>query len=165
MRGFRIKKSIEVFFVIILILGLCISAVVLMDAGRRTYARILENNNQLDNARTALSYFSMRIRQNDEAGGIAFTKNAINGSDAVVLKHSGDEEGLLTYIFFNDGKLMEIYTWAAVEPDSEDGETIARLNGFDIEYNEINKYIRVTAHYKEDGNNKQMEQIIGIVSD
>lgn len=161
MKGIRIKKSIEVFFVILIIMGLCISAVVLMDAGKKAYGRILENNSQLENARIALSYLGMRLRQNNSEGVVYYMQNGIDNADTIKLKHSGDFEGMATYIYYANGELREIFTWAGTEPDPKFGESIVSLEGLDIDYGD--GYFKFTAHYTEDGELKSLEQIIGIV--
>jgi hypothetical protein len=161
MKGIRITKSIEVFFVILIILGLCISAVVLMDAGKKAYENILENNSQLENARVALSYLGMRLRQNNAEGSVQYIENGIEGADVIKLVHSGDFEGMVTYIYFSNGELKELFTWADAEPDPGFGETIVSLGGLDIKAGE--GYFKFTAHYSEDGYPKRLEQIIGIM--
>lgn len=162
MKGIRINKSIEVFFVILIIIGLCISAVVLMDAGKKAYERIMDNNNQLENARIALSYLGMRLRQNNSAGSITYLPSGVENSDAVKLVHTGDFEGMVTYIYFSDGELKEIYTWSESEPDPEFSEAVVSLNGLDIDFED--GFYKFTAHYTEDGYPRIMEQIIGVVT-
>jgi len=163
MKAIRLNKSIEVFFVIMIIIGLCISAVVLMDAGKKAYGRILENNTQLENARIALSYLGMRVRQNNELDGVIYMSEAIDGSNAVKLTHSGDLEGMVTYIYFKEGELRELFTWAGSEPDPEFSEVIVALNGLDIEKG--GGYLKFTAQYMEDGAVKSLEQIVGVIGD
>jgi len=142
-------------------MGLCLSAVVLMDAGKKAYGRILDNNNQLENARIALSYLGMRLRQNNSEGAIDYIQKGINNADTIKLMHSGDLEGMVTYIYYTDGELKEIYTWAESEPDPEFSESIVSLEGLDIDF--IDGYFKFSAHYTEDGHPRSIEQIIGIV--
>ena len=162
MKGIRINKSIEVFFVILIIIGLCISAVVLMDAGKKAYGRIMDNNSQLENSRIALSYLGMRLRQNNSAGSITYLPSGIENSDAIKLEHSGDFEGMVTYIYFSEGELKEIYTWAGSEPDPEFSEVVVSLSDLDIGFED--GFYKFTAHYTEDGKLRTMEQIIGVVT-
>lgn len=161
MKGIKINKSIEVFFVILIIIGLCVSAAVLMDAGKRAYERILENNNQLENARIAISYLGMRIRQNNESGSVKLIPKVIEDNDAIKITHSGDFEGMTTYIFYSDGQLKEIFTWEGIEPEMDFSETIVSLQGLDIEAG--NGFFKFTAHFSEDGVPKKLEQIIGVI--
>jgi hypothetical protein len=161
MKGIRISKSIEVFFVILIILGLCISAVVLMDAGKKAYEKIIDNNSQLENARIALSYLGMRLRQNNTEGAVQFISGGIEGADTIKLVHSGDFEGMVTYIYFSNGELKELFTWADGEPDPDFSETIVSLDGLDIKKGK--GYFEFTAHYSEDGYPKRLGQIIGIL--
>ena len=162
MKGIRINKSIEFFFVILIIIGLCISAVVLMDAGKKAYGRIMDNNSQLENSRIALSYLGMRLRQNNSVGSITYLPSGIANSDAIKLEHSGDFEGMVTYIYFSEGELKEIYTWAGSEPDPEFSEVVISLSNLDINFED--GFYKFTAHYTEDGEPRIMEQIIGVVT-
>ena len=134
-----------------------------MDAGKNAYGRILDNNSKLENARIALSYLGMRLRQNNSEGMIAFLPGGINDSDAIKLSHAGETEGMVTYIFFEDGELREIYTWAQSEPNPEFSEIIVCLEGLDIYYGD--GFFKFTAHFSEDGHPKKMEKIIGVLSD
>lgn len=161
MRGIKINKSIEVFFVILIIIGLCISAAVLMNSGKNAYERILENNNQLENARIAISYLGMRIRQNNSIGAVTLIPKGIGNSDVIRLRHSGDFDGMVTYIFYDEGQLKEIYTWDGIDPDLEFSETIVSLAGLDFESGA--GFFKFTAHYTEDGIPKKLEQIIGVI--
>lgn len=161
MRGIKINKSIEVFFVILIIIGLCVSAAVLMDSGKKAYERILENNNQLESARIAISYLGMRIRQNNAVRSVTLVPKGIGESDVIKLTHSGDFEGMVTYIFYAEGQLKEIYTWAGVEPELDFSETIVSLSGLDMEAG--SGFFKFTAHYSEDGIPRKLEQIIGVI--
>lgn len=161
MKAIRLNKSIEVFFVILIIIGLCISAVVLMDSGKKAYGRILDNNSQLENARIAISYISMRIRQNNSQDCVSYEPDAIDDSDAVILTHSGDLLGMVTYIYFKDGELRELFTWADGEPDPDFSEPIVSLKGFDVDNED--GYFKFTARYTEDGQEKLMEQIVWVI--
>ncbi|MBN2559055.1 MAG: DUF4860 domain-containing protein [Clostridia bacterium] len=147
--------------VVLLILALCFSAVVLMDAGRKAYSRILENNSRLTNARIALSYVNMRIRQNDFGGVITYEKNFLNGSEVLVIEHTGIEKGMYTYIFYSGGALWEIYIPSGVDPGMEDAERIVEVEGFAMDYHEEGNFFRISAAYSQDGKIKTMERIIG----
>ena len=164
MKGMRITKSIEFFFVILLILGLCISAAILMNAGRKSFSRIIENNNRLDDARIAVSYIGMRIRQNDTGGNVRFVNNAVEGCNAIELIHSGAEEGMATYIYCKDGELREIYFWSEDGPDPEFSDTVAKVDGLDAEFDEKAGYFTITVSYEEDGIEKHMKKVIGLMS-
>ena len=132
-----------------------------MDAGKKAYEKILDNNAQLEYARVALSYLGMRIRQNNTKGSVQFISGGIDGSDVLKLVHSGDFEGMVTYIYFSDGELRELFTWAEGEPDPNFSETIVSLKGLDMKKGD--GYIKFTAHYSEDGYPKRLEQIVGLI--
>ncbi|MFO7612265.1 MAG: DUF4860 domain-containing protein [Clostridia bacterium] len=157
----RINKATETFLVVLLILAICFSAAILMDAGRKAYSRILENNSRLTNARIALSYVNMRIRQNDFGGMISYEKKFLGESEVLVIEHAGIEKGMYTYIFYSEGALWEIYIPAGIDPDIEDAERIVEIDGFIMDYYEDGNFFRITAVYSQDGKIKTMERIIG----
>lgn len=165
MKGAKINKLIESFLVILLIIGLCVSVVVLMNAGRKTYSRIIENSSQMENARIALSYFNMRIRQNDVKDSVSFVENAIDGQDSIIIRHTGVEDGMVTYIYYKDGALRENYVMTDIEPDPEGSEIIIGLGGLTIQYEPSNNFYKITVEYMQDGITRKMERIISKKTD
>lgn len=163
MKGLRLNKSIEFFFVVLIIIGLCISAVVLMDAGKKAYGRIIENNKQLENARIALSYLGMKLRQDNVLGAVTFIPQGVEGKDAVRIMHSGDMDGMVTYIYHDDGALREIFTWDGGEVDTGFSEPITSIGRIDMSYE--NGVFRFTAYYTEDGYPRNMMKLIGVLGE
>lgn len=106
----RIHVSVESIMVILLMILIAISISVLIYNGSLTYRNIIDNKNVEENTRIALSYINMRVKQNDNAGQITVDSQAYEGNNALVITHTGDEEGLFSYIYHYDGFLWECYT-------------------------------------------------------
>ncbi|HPJ21392.1 MAG TPA: DUF4860 domain-containing protein [Clostridia bacterium] len=160
----RTNKTIESFVVIILMVVVLASMVVLMNSGRVAYSRILSNSKSIQDARTALSYINMKIRQNDMEGSMEYSESILDGMDALVIRHSGAEEGMVTYIFHDGHALREVYVMEDRVPDPEDGILIVEIDGIDIGLEEDEGILRVTVYYDEGTDRKSMERVIGIRS-
>jgi len=106
----RIHVSVESIMVILLMILIAISISVLIYNGSVTYRNIIDNKNIEENTRIALSYVNMRVKQNDRTGQISVDKQAFEGNNVLVITHTGEEEGLFSYIYYYDGFLWECYT-------------------------------------------------------
>lgn len=106
----RIHVSVESIMVILLMIIFAASISVLIYQGSLTYRNIIDSKNEEENVRIALSYVNMRIKQNDIVGQITVDDNAFKDQDLLTIRHYGEEEGLLSYIYYYNGFLWECYT-------------------------------------------------------
>ncbi len=162
MKNTRTNKTIESFIVIILMVIVLAAMVILMNSGRIAYSRIISNSDSVQNARTALSYINMKVRQNDMENSMEYVENLFNGRDALVIKHGGLEKGMITYIFHDGEALREIYVMEGRNPDPDDGILIVKIDGLDISIEPAQGIVKAVAYYSISGNTKTMERIIGI---
>ncbi len=165
MKRLRMGKTTEIFLVVLLIAGLCFAMAVIIDAGTRSYKKIVENNRQIESARIVLSYLNMRVRQNDVSGMVQLMEGEINGADALLIKHTGLEKGMVTYIFYQDGWLKEIYTNDRIEPSEKDAENVVRAEGVMFEFKEKDNMLIARAKYRYGGRDREMERAITLRSD
>lgn len=106
----KINVSFESILVMMLLIIFAVSTCMMIIEGSESYKTILNQKEKEENARIALSYINMRIKQNDVQGHILLKPEEVEGVDALVFKHSGEEEGYLTYLFWDEGILWECYT-------------------------------------------------------
>lgn len=106
----KISVSVESFMVILLMTIFAASICILIFEGSKTYETIITNKTHEENARIALSYVNMRIKQNDIKNAIYIETNESYNMNVLVINHSGEEEGLKSYIYFMDGIMWECYT-------------------------------------------------------
>lgn len=165
MKKVRIGKITEIFLVVLLITGLCFAMAVTIDAGTKSYKKIVENSRQIESARIALSYLNMKVRQNDVYGMVQLLEGEINGVDALSIKHTGLEQGMITYIFFQDGWLKEIYTAVGIIPQEKNAENVIQCEGMFFEFKEEKNMLIVRAKYWYGDKDKEMERIITFRSD
>jgi hypothetical protein len=133
-----------------------------MNSGRIAYSRIINDSKSIQNARTALSYINMKARQSDMENSMEYVENLFDGKDALVIRHGGAEEGMVTYIFHDGKALREVYVMEDRNPDPEDGILIVEIDGLNISLEEPEGILRVTAYYDIGGKTESMERIIGI---
>ena len=162
MKKTRTNKTIESFIVIILMVVVLAAMVILMNSGRIAYSRIINNSESIQNARTALSYINMKVRQNDMENSMEYLEDFFNGRDALLIRHSGPEEGMITYIFHDGNALREIYVMEERNPDPEDGILIVEIDGLDISIDRSQGVLHATVYYNIGQNTETMERIIGI---
>ncbi|MBC7959189.1 MAG: DUF4860 domain-containing protein [Vallitaleaceae bacterium] len=156
--------SLESILVMILLIIFAISACTMIIQGSQSYDSILEDKENAENARIALSYINMRVKQNDVGGKISLEKSAVEGRDALMIKHSGEEEGYLTYIFWSDNKLWECYTDALTEPSITLSSQIVSLDGLSFDFNEKGQTLQVSVKYQYGKDLLNLKSIIALRS-
>ncbi len=82
---------------------------ILVFEGSNTYKKILDDKNSEENARIAMSFINMKIKQNDIAGKIT-VENKNDFGNTIIISYGGEEEGLFSYIYFKNNALFECYS-------------------------------------------------------
>jgi hypothetical protein len=105
-------------------------------SGSNVTRKVKDGKDAQIEARTALSYINVRLRQFDAAGAVEVAQNAYNGEDAIVLKSRRPYAPDLdydTWIFWDNGQLMEVLSDAYLPPQWGAAIAIARIDGFEVE--------------------------------
>lgn len=153
----RIHVSVESIMVILLMIIFAISISVLIYNGSITYRNIIDNKNQEENSRIALSYVNMRIKQNDISGNIRVQEDSFDGADVLTILHHDEEDGLMSHIYYLDGYLWECYTDGPLD-HSLSTEIIA-IEGMDFEMGENGQWVSATLNYKNNKENIPLTQL------
>jgi len=125
---------IPVLFVLILFLLLSALSVSVIMAGSAVYEKISANMDANYDRRVTFSYLATKIRQNDETGRI-FLKQK-DGVDMIAIKESESE---MTYIYYFDGYIREIFVDADTAFELDWGDGIIQAEGFEFAFVD-NKY-------------------------
>jgi len=137
MRNLRSGSTLVELIMVMLLLVLFGAAIsVLIYSGGETQGRIIAEKNAQIDARVALSYLNMYIRQNDEAGKIEITPNAYTGEKSILVKTRAEWGGYDTWIFFADGCLYECLVDPGQEPAVGLSFKIAEIDRFDVTVND-----------------------------
>lgn len=162
MKKGRYNKTTESFIVIILMIIVLAAMVILINSGRIAYSRILENGENTQNVRTALSYINMQVRQNDREGAIDCKPGFLDGMDVLAIDHGGIEEGMVTYIFHDGKALMELYVMENREPDSGDAMKVVDIDDIDFDLSDSGDRLNVTVYCYKNGETREMQRLISL---
>ncbi len=127
------RLSIESFLVIILMILLAISITVMIIQGSKSFDRMNQSKTQNENARIAMSYVNMMIKQHDVHGSIQLLSDFNTEGNTLAIYHDKDEAGLATYIYFKDGTLYEQYSDATDVLDESASLAIVSLDDIQFE--------------------------------
>lgn len=110
MKGRLNNLSIESFLVMTLLVVFAVAMSIVIVRGSDSYQRLLDRKENQENARIAISYVSLKFKQNDRVGDIKYQSDGVEGNPTLVVKHSGKESAYSTYIYHYDGYLRSCYT-------------------------------------------------------
>lgn len=152
--------SLESILVMILLIIFAVSACVMIVQGSKSYNNIISQKEKEENARIALSYINMRVKQNDVSGSIRFEEKSVEGNDALIIAHSGEEDGYLTYIYWLDGVLWECYTSLDEIPTKALSSEIVPLEGLSFSYDQDHHAVAIHIDYKYGKEQLSLESIV-----
>ncbi len=153
--------SIESILVMILLVIFASAMSIVIIRGSESYDRLLTNKESEENARIALSYVNMMVRQNDEIGAVDLRKASVEGIDAIVIKHHGVEAAYTTYIYYYDGYLWTCYTDEIPTRDLSD----AIVPVVDLSYILVDDMITVKVSFKDNDKSSELVRYIGLRAD
>lgn len=123
------NRKMDTVFVAAIFVLFAMTACLLVLIGARQYRATAKAMNANYEVRTASSYLTEKIRQNDCDAGISIVDFA--GGSALALTDDTDSS-YTTYIYYYDGYLRELFVGenAVYTPDS--GQQIIACKGFDL---------------------------------
>ena len=155
-RGNTLIELIMVMLLLILF-GVVIST--LIYSGGETQKKIIsEKNSQID-ARVAVSYLNMRIRQSDAADRVFIEKNETTGENSIVIKERFDWGGYDTWIFWADGTIYECLVNPGNQPSVGLSERVAKVDKFETGYNDSGAIVSVI-NYTVNGVEKELRSSV-----
>ncbi len=125
------RHVIDFLFPVALFFVFASSSLVVLILAADIYASTTNQFQVNDKSRTALSYISEKIRQNDTDG--ALSVETIEGTDCLAL--SMDYSGTLctTYIYVYEGMLKELFIQDGVSFSLQSGKDIMEITSLTIE--------------------------------
>ncbi len=98
---------VDVLFVLALFVVFTLSALVLVILGANVYRQTVSYMDDNYNARTAYSYLTEKIRQNDLSDNIVIGE--LEGNTALVLNREINGVPYATYLYLHEGSLRELF--------------------------------------------------------
>lgn len=127
------RHIVDVLFVLALFCVFAVSALVLVIIGAGVYQKTVNDMNLNYSSRTAFSYVTEKIRQNDTASSISI--GSILGEDAIILTQEIEGEEYSTYLYEYEGCLMELFLRKGSDTGSnalKAGRKILELDAFEL---------------------------------
>lgn len=115
-----------------------VSVILALLAGAGVYRSVAEQISESFSERTAEAYIISKIRHADgldSSGAPLVAITQIGGADALALYEEYEGGRDVTYIYWRDGWLCELYAGADETPDPEMGERIIQTEGFSVSQN------------------------------
>lgn len=106
------------------VFAVCVLAVLL--TGARAYRGLTRRDQAAFDRRTGAQYIAARVRQADIEGGV--TVEPFGGTTALTIT----QDGMVTWVYWYDGYLMELYTFADADLSPQDGVRVMELDGLTL---------------------------------
>ncbi|MCD8074485.1 MAG: DUF4860 domain-containing protein [Lachnospiraceae bacterium] len=126
------QHSTNTFFTFLLLLAFALFALLLAGTGAVVYQNSVASLEENYTSRTAVAYVAEKIRQYDSDGQISFS--SVEDLPALALHSALDASAAtITYIYFYDGSLCELYVREETTPTAAMGTAMVELSDFTIE--------------------------------
>lgn len=122
---------IDFIFPVALFFVFAVSALIVVLLATRIYKSAASDSQEHYTSRTALSYISEKLRQNDENGAVIL--GTLEGSDCLIMSQELNETVYKTYIYEYEGSLRELSVKEDAVPSPNAGEVILDVENFQAE--------------------------------
>lgn len=158
-RGFSL---VETLFVMALLAIFGAGTYALVAVGGDTYERVVSNRDVDSSLRTASSFISMRVRQNDEYGSVSVEKDAELGD---MLIFTQDVEGTVSknYIYMYENRLFEASIAEGTEFTPEAGFEICSISGLAIGFIDDGRLRRAIEYSVYAGSGEKQMKISSVI--
>ena len=122
------SRKIDTVCIVSLFVMFAITAILLILIGARQYRFTADSMNRNYEIRTASSYLTEKVHQSDTITGVSVVDFSVGS--ALALTDRQNNQTYITYIYYYDGVLKELFVKedAAFTPSA--GQTIVQLHGF-----------------------------------
>ncbi|HHY64239.1 MAG TPA: DUF4860 domain-containing protein [Clostridiaceae bacterium] len=137
-RGRVLVETIAAMLLLVLLGVGCFS---LAASAVGAYQRLHDSKVNAAELRIACSFITTKIRQYDMTGYLEVKPDPVSGKNALVIHEPIDGTIYDTWIFHYDGTLYEAITLENEDPETEISQPVARIDYFDISYDEKDRGI------------------------
>ncbi len=159
----RGSSLIEMVLVLCIIALFALGTIPLILSGSNAYNDISKNQLLEGDARIAVSFIQMKLKQNDVNGNISVQDSGL-GSNALRIQWT-EAKNTFTYIYFHEEKLMEYISINGQKPDPALSQTIAEIKGFDINLSEKGNEVLYDVEYESKGRVKRISSRVELRSE
>lgn len=127
----RNRPVVDILFLLALFSVFLISALFVVLFGAKIYRNTVSGMDDNFKSRTALSYVTEKMRQHDHINGASVID--YDGTSVLRLEDEIDDTVYYTYLYEDDGYLMELTAKSDFNFNKSGGQKIVETDGFDIE--------------------------------
>ena len=102
------KHSVDLFFILLVFLGMLLACMVLISVGSTVFQKTVDSMNRSYTSRTPGAYVMQKLRQCDRSAD-AVTIGELDGRKALLLHEEYGDVPYVTYLYEHGGKLMELF--------------------------------------------------------
>ena len=127
------RHIVDVLFVLALFCVFAFSALTLVSIGASVYQKTVNSMDSNYNSRTAFSYVTEKIRQNDASEAISI--GTLSNQPAIILTQKIEGKQYTTYLYEYDGYLTELFMQSGLdlgEDTLKAGHPLIELNDFEL---------------------------------
>jgi len=139
-------------------------AILFLQSGRSARQQIVNANSAQSDVRIAVNYISSRVRLNDAIGRIDVTYIEHSGY-GILVRNRVASEHFDSWIYFYNGKLLEVQVLPGEPPELGYGVLIAELYSFEINYDASRNSIILHIEYELGNEIRALSAVIGLRSD
>lgn len=126
-------QAVNVLFTMLLFLVFVLCALFTVLIGGKVYENISARMEENYTGSTALNYVANKVRQGDENGAVSVV--AIDGTSVLQLEQKFGEDTYVTWIYYLDGSIRELFTDPLSGLSLEDGLEIMDSEGLTFSQN------------------------------
>lgn len=127
----RKGQSVNVLFTMLLFLVFVMCALFTVLIGGRVYENINIRNEKDYTGSVALGYLANKVRQADSEGAVSVI--TVDGTEVLELAQDSGESPYVTWIYYKDGSICELFTNPEYGLGLEDGLSIIDCGGLLLE--------------------------------
>jgi type II secretory pathway pseudopilin PulG len=150
---------VELAMVMLLITLLGITIFTLIVSGADTQSRIMQEKEAQADARIALSYINVRLRQNDSMGKINIETVDFTGQNGILIRERNLNYEFDTWVYSYNGKLYECLTLPDQQPEESLSFAVIEIEGLDVVWNEDNS-VTSTVYYHYRGELRSLSSTV-----
>jgi len=159
-KNIRGASLIELVMVMLVLALFGVTIYTLIATGADTQKRIMNEKNAQSDARVALSYINVRLRQNDESGKIEIKKVDITGENAILIQNRSSGYEYDTWIYNYEGGLYECLVDPGEQPNELFSFYVIDAELFETSIDGESGRITNTVYYSFDGEWKHLSSSI-----
>ena len=148
----RYIHTIDVVFALVLFCAFAMSLLLVLMTGARAYRGIRDNMEETYTGRTCLSYIATKLRHYDETGAVSVGE--LDGVPALCLAETSGDGAYVTYLYFYDGYICELFTDPSFVLTAEAGTRLMEAGG--LTFSQVSEGLVVLSCTDVDGDSSQL---------